>query len=122
MKNEFKPEEVVKSDGPLRKLRILSDHWIAKVMETGEKSSPSSAVDISVDHVIDTTPRSRLSSPKLNTPRLTPGLHHSYIPPTMKSAHLLPVKERKSRHTYSTTQGGGFNTQRSRYVQNKVGK
>ena len=33
MNNEFKPDEVVKSDGPLRKLKILSDHWTAKVVE-----------------------------------------------------------------------------------------
>ena len=127
MNNEFKPDEVVKSDGPLRKLKILSDHWTAKVVElnskvvnqsrqTSERRSPPLAVDICVDTTeIDTRPRSRLSSPKANTSRLIPGLHHSYnAPPTTKSAHLIPVKERKSRHTYSDAQGGGFNTQRSR--------
>ena len=127
MNNEFKPDEVVKSDGPLRKLKILSDHWTTKVVElnskvvnqsrqTSERRSPPLAVDICVDTTeIDTRPRSRLSSPKANTSRLIPGLHHSYnAPPTTKSAHLIPVKERKSRHTYSDTQGGGFNTQRSR--------
>ena len=126
MNNEFKSDEVVKSDGPLRKLKILSDHWTAKVVDLNSKvvaqsrqtseRSPPLAVDICVDTTeIDTRPRSRLSSPKANTSRLIPGLHHSYnAPSTTKSAHLIPVKERKSRHTYSDPQGGGFSTQRSR--------
>lgn len=38
IKNEFKADEVImyKSDGPLRKLKILTDHWISK---SGENSS-----------------------------------------------------------------------------------
>ena len=94
----------------------LNSKVVNQSRQTSERRSPPLAVDICVDTTeIDTRPRSRLSSPKANTSRLIPGLHHSYnAPPTTKSAHLIPVKERKSRHTYSDTQGGGFNTQRSR--------
>ena len=55
LKNEFKPDEVImyKSDGPLRKLKILSDHWTSKVIESSEKRSPSLAIDSSVDSVND---------------------------------------------------------------------
>ena len=55
LKNEFKPDEVImyKSDGPLRKLKILSDHWTSKVIESSEKRSPSLAIDSSVDSVSD---------------------------------------------------------------------
>ena len=52
--NSFKPDELVmyKSDGPLRKLKILSEHWESKVKEANEKCAPSEAEDSSRDHPV----------------------------------------------------------------------
>ena len=50
----LKPNELVtyKSDGPLRKLKILSDHWESKVKEANEKCAPAvEAEDSSRDPV-----------------------------------------------------------------------
>ena len=53
--NSFKPDELVmyKSDGPLRKLKILSEHWETKVKEANERCAPadSEAEDSSRDPV-----------------------------------------------------------------------
>ena len=46
LQSEFKPSEVVmyKSDGPLRKLKVLSDHWISKAKESSDKCSPAQGI------------------------------------------------------------------------------
>ena len=102
LKNEFKPDEVImyKSDGPLRKLKILSDYWIAKVVGAREKCSPSLAVDSSIDLLSDARPRSRLSSPKTITRRRPLVLNHTYTDPDQKSLKI-PVQKRPFHHRYS---------------------
>ena len=104
LKNEFKPDEVImyKSDGPLRKLKILSDYWMAKVIGAREKCSPSLAVDSSVDLMSDAIPRSRLSSPKTKTRKLPAlRLNHTYTDPDLAASLKIPVQKRPQKFRYS---------------------
>ncbi len=107
IQNEFKPDEVVmyKSDGPLRKLKILTEHWMTKFKENGEKCSPSKAEDSSVDP----RPRSRNSS----TSSLK--LHHPNLAEKMgpKRVNLLhiPVAKGRKQLRYSSNSHLGSNQQ-----------
>ena len=51
MTSALKPDEVVmyKSDGPLRKLKVLSEHWTAKAKESSERMT----MNISEDSIPD---------------------------------------------------------------------
>ena len=78
LRSSFTSSEMImyKSDGPSRKLRILSDHWKSKAKENAEKShaagAPVEAEDSSTDHPAilasrSRTPSSNQASSKLGT-------------------------------------------------------
>ena len=59
MTSALKPDEVVlyKSDGPLRKLKVLSEHWSAKAKETSERLQVTQNEDSMTDYpVLSPTP------------------------------------------------------------------
>jgi hypothetical protein len=53
LSSAFNPNDLTmyKTDGPLRKLKILSEHWVNKAKEADEKCAPSEAVDSSSDNI-----------------------------------------------------------------------
>ena len=81
--NSFKPDKLVlyKSDGPLRKLKILSEHWETKVKEANEKCAPSEAEDSSFDNPV------------------------RYVPPRQNNGRFDVTREFTPRHNVERTAG-----------------
>lgn len=123
LKSEFKPKDLVvhKSDGPLRKLKVLSEHWIAKARESNDKcSTPSRAEDSSFDPASNPSPRARMSSPRrASNVRRPLVLHHNYSnilslesrsqpvihrvieqPPPQNNIRVAPVRQRPKMFKY----------------------
>ena len=102
--NSFKPDKLVlyKSDGPLRKLKILSEHWETKVKEANEKCAPSEAEDSSFDNPVRYVPPrqnngrfdvTREVTPRHNIERsvqVPVSLHHSNL--YNNTSQVLPAK------------------------------
>lgn len=125
----FRPDELVmyKSDGPLRKLKILSEHWVSKAHERDKPqlhlgrgripSSSDSSPDLPpVCSRLSTLNRRSRPYPQLQNEKKAERpksvkeslkLHHSYTDlapstqPASKKPALLPVKRSGKRPTYS---------------------
>ncbi len=89
MASAFKPTELVllKSDGPLRKLKALSDYWNNKAKEATERRPASEAVDHDADPPI---------SNHVN--------HHVGAVAQVNVVRRINTSERDARHNRLTTQ------------------
>ena len=107
MKSALPPDETVmyKSDGPLRKLKVLSDHWMSSKARI---TTNNSQADCDLDNIQHSPPAtfSRVRRPTNKVMpctrkdlKVTLGLNHSYNTerPERSSADLLPIKRSNGR-------------------------
>ena len=115
LRSSFTSSEMImyKSDGPSRKLRILSDHWKSKAKENAEKShaagAPVEAEDSSTDHPAILASRSRTPSSNQASSKL--GTHHSYSTIKPNNLPTLAVKPASKKLKYAS---GNYGKDRTR--------